>query len=198
MRSLRSLLLLAALTACSGEHPSLTHAEARLHLLRFYAESSGGLMEDVAAVAFTLQHDDPKVRYAFSHDGQRLATFRLSEDGSWEMTADPFLVYRLKQLAADRSSVTDLVVRVDSAEVAVADFEAALPGMIHSERGTEPWRWRLEQARAFLTDMEEYVGTLDHRAQQLAGATNVWARCDTLLHRLRTAQARIDRQLEGR
>ena len=155
-------------------------------------------MKDVAAVEFTLQHDDPNVRYAVNENGERLATFRLTEDGTWEMTADPFLEDRLKQLAVDRPLVTDLAVRVDSAEAAVADFEAALPGMIKSDSGSEPWRWRLEQARAFLTEMEGYLRSVDARAKQLAGAGDVRSRCNELLDRLRTAQTEIDQQLKGR
>jgi len=198
MKPLILLVVSLTLSACASERPSLTHAEAQLHVLRFYAASTGGLMEDIAAVEFSLEHKDPDVRYAVNPNSERLATFHLNEDGVWEMTPDPFLENRLKQLAADRSHVLALAVRVDSAEVAVADFEAALSQMIRSERGSDPWRWRLEQARAFLMEMEGYVKTLDARAQQLAGAGNVWARCGALLDRLRTAQTEIDQQLKGR
>ena len=189
---------LVALLSCSTERSSLTHAEARLRLLEYYVAATGGRIEGVGALRFSLQQTSQYVRDAVSDEGQRLATFRLTDDGGWVMTPDPFLEERLQQLAKDRTAVVDLAVRVDSAEVAVADFEAALRPMIRSDRGSEPWRWRLEQARAFLTEMEGYVRSLDARAQQLAGASDVWARSEVLLDRLRTAQALIDQQLEGR
>ncbi len=198
MRAPVTLLTLLALSACASERASLTHAEARLRLLQHYVTAMGGRIDDVRGLQFSLEQTSPYVREAVSDDGQHLATFRLADDGRWVMTPDAFLEERLQQLAKDRGAVIDLAARVDSAEVAVSNFEAALTGMIRSDHGTEPWKWRLEQAREFLTEMESYVRSLDARAQQLAGARDVWARSTRLLERLRSARAEIDQQLTGR
>ncbi len=180
--------------ACADERPFLTRAEASLHLTEYYFATTSGLREDTVALGFSLTGNGDNVRYALDEDGARLATFQWS-DSSWTMIPDPRLAERLSRVARDRPQVIALGARVDSAEASIADFEDNLPYLLASDRGTDPWRWRLEGAGDFLLEMERYVGELGTKARKLAGAKETQFRVEAIADRVQDVRSQVTRAL---
>ena len=192
-----TLTTVAILGGCYFQPPELTQNEAYSRLLDYHTETTNGLFQDTAAIQFALVAGGSNVRRAVSTDGLRLATFRWA-GGEWTMTPDPRLSTQLKRVARDRSQVEALMALVESAEADVSRFRRTLTQMMAADRGTDPWAWRLEQAGAFLLEMEEYVRSLRAKGVRLAGSEDVQVRTRSLLDDLAATRHRIERELISR
>ena len=190
-----SILVLVAVGGCSGGRPELTQDEAYRCLLDYHFSASEGLIADTASIDFRLVADGAKLRHAVNSEGDRLASFRWT-NGRWAMAPNPRLTIRLRRIAQDRPQVDALSALVDSAEIEVRRFQGTLVYFISVDRGSEPWAWRLRQARDFLSKIRDYVGALRSKGGNLAGSQAVLIRIDDLMSVVEEAEERVRRELD--